>query len=263
MSFFFSRQKHVYSELRLELQRAVYCRTKYWSASDLKAPVWRLFWYPEPGCYINVENQDITLQPDEIYLIPSDVSFGGHQKKPLEEFHILFNFTPSLVKVAKPYYRFSVYPEFLQLMNELASSKQVNNHDPLLSIQANAILSHCLQQIPKDDWQFQIFEARLLKVIKTMSELHHQPPSNQQLATLIGMSESAFIRYFSKEMGTPPQQYFNRLRVEHAECLLAATDLPLETIANECGFSDKSHLSRQFKKYCQCTPGAYRSGFLE
>ena len=257
MSFFYTRHKHVFSDLKLEVLRAVYCHTKYWSADNLAAPVWRLFWFDRPGCHIQFEKELVKPDGKSLYLIPPGVSFGGWQEEPLEEFHIIFNFSPTMIELAKPCYQFAADQHFEEWLGKLPNDNQAL-HQPLMTINAMHVLSNCLQQIPKHDWQLQTPEARILRVIRAMSMQLRHPLNNRELAALVEMSESAFIRYFSQQLGEAPQKYQTRLRLEQAQRLLITTALPLDDIALGCGYVDRSHLSRQFKRFCQESPGAYR-----
>ncbi|MFR6164302.1 MAG: helix-turn-helix domain-containing protein [Mediterraneibacter gnavus] len=54
---------------------------------------------------------------------------------------------------------------------------------------------------------------------------------------------------FSKEMGTSLTDYVNHYRIEHAQTLLANTDVPIKDIALRCGIGDVHLLYRDlFKK---------------
>jgi AraC-like DNA-binding protein len=76
------------------------------------------------------------------------------------------------------------------------------------------------------------------------------------LAEMIGLTESHFIRAFHLEFGLPPHAYHLRLRLALAVELLSS-GLSVATVANECGFSDQSHLSRKFKEVYGLTPAAW------
>ena len=84
MSFFYSREKYSYSNVALELQRVVYCRTKYWSAKAMAAPLWRLFWYPQEGITLHFDNGETTvISKNYLYLIPAvKYSSSNHAFEP-------------------------------------------------------------------------------------------------------------------------------------------------------------------------------------
>src|SRR3984893_13736381 len=56
------------------------------------------------------------------------------------------------------------------------------------------------------------------------------------LADRMAMSPRNFSRLFRSETGDTPAQFTERARADAARCQLEQTVLPVETIAEECGF---------------------------
>lgn len=78
------------------------------------------------------------------------------------------------------------------------------------------------------------------------------------LAKKLGMSRRTFFRHFRVAAGTSPLVYLNSIRLRKAFELITQTDMPLATIALECGFGDCFLMSRSFKKLTGITPSALR-----
>ena len=78
------------------------------------------------------------------------------------------------------------------------------------------------------------------------------------LARKLGMSRRTFFRHFRIAAGTSPLAYLNAIRLRKVTDLLKQTDMPLASIALECGFSDGFLMSRSFKKLTGTTPTAFR-----
>jgi len=76
----------------------------------------------------------------------------------------------------------------------------------------------------------------------------------EQIAKAINLSPFYFARSFKKEFGISPHCFILNKRLERAKILLRG-DLPIAQIAQMCGFSDQSHLTRVFKQYLGFTPG--------
>ncbi len=81
------------------------------------------------------------------------------------------------------------------------------------------------------------------------------------LAQISGMSERSFQRHFKKAFHLTPTAYIRQFRIGKACQLLLEADATITTIALETGFSDHSHLVREFTRSMKTTPGAYRERY--
>lgn len=104
-------------------------------------------------------------------------------------------------------------------------------------------------------------DIRLGVIISLMTRRLHEHVSNAEMARAAGMSPRAFERSFQREYGLPPQQYLKRLRIQTACRLLVDTRESIAAIALRCGFSDQSHLTREFRRVTGLTPGSYRERY--
>lgn len=77
----------------------------------------------------------------------------------------------------------------------------------------------------------------------------------------LSISASHITRQFQACNGIPPIQYLNDLRIEHAMFLLINTDLSLENIALQSGFSNGNYYSKVFRKAIGIEPSKYRKSF--
>ena len=96
-----------------------------------------------------------------------------------------------------------------------------------------------------------------------MEENLDRPIKNEELAALLYMQTTYFIRRFGSLYGLPPQNYLTKMRMNRAMVLLASTESPIEKIANSVGIPDTSYFSRMFKKHTGITPSGYRAAFRE
>lgn len=85
-----------------------------------------------------------------------------------------------------------------------------------------------------------------------------QPISLGHLAEIACMSEYHLARMFRLSFGMPPYAWIASRRVERARNLLKSTALPLQQVADSCGYADISHMSHRFRKDVGVSPSQYR-----
>lgn len=96
-----------------------------------------------------------------------------------------------------------------------------------------------------------------VEVCEVIDELCIDNTSLQQVARKSGVSIRTLQRHFSAR-GLPPPDYWRRLaRVRNAAAALTTTDAVVD-IAGHPGFSDQSHLTREFVQWFSVTPNRVR-----
>lgn len=81
--------------------------------------------------------------------------------------------------------------------------------------------------------------------------------SMKELTGIAGMSVAQLERYCKRVFHLTPRQMIHKARLEHAHGLLN-TALPITDIALQCGYTDHSAFTRQFKMLTGQTPRQYR-----
>ena len=93
---------------------------------------------------------------------------------------------------------------------------------------------------------------------ETLERSHGQTPI-RALARSIGWSERHFIKQFRAYFGVRPKATARRLRFSYAFDLLSTYPTgDLSTIAAQAGFSDQSHMTREFRDFSGLTPAVLR-----
>jgi AraC-like DNA-binding protein len=93
----------------------------------------------------------------------------------------------------------------------------------------------------------------------TLDQSHGQVPI-RALARAVGWSERHFINRFRVYFGVRPKATARRLRFSYAFDMLAThPTADLCTIAAQAGFSDQSHMTREFQTFCGVSPGVLRT----
>ena len=78
------------------------------------------------------------------------------------------------------------------------------------------------------------------------------------VAEAVGVHPVHLARTFRRYYGTSPSSYLRRLRLDWVATQLVRSHEPLSLLARRAGFTDQSHLTRQFKRQTGLTPGRYR-----
>ncbi len=99
-------------------------------------------------------------------------------------------------------------------------------------------------------------------VSRALALMHARPDQTwtaEQLATVVGLSRSAFAERFTTLIGQPPMQYLGQWRMQLAAQRLRASRDPLARIAAEVGYDSEAAFSRAFKRQYGEPPAAWRT----
>lgn len=89
----------------------------------------------------------------------------------------------------------------------------------------------------------------------------HEPYSLAATAAAAATSERSLLRHFRSTYGQTPLQMLHELRITRARMLLETTYLPIEAIAEHCGWRDSAMLHEVFRRCTGLTPATYRERF--
>lgn len=98
-----------------------------------------------------------------------------------------------------------------------------------------------------------------LKQIVEYIETHlHQNIRLAELADEVELSQWYFCRLFKQSIGVSPYRYVLEQRIERAKTLLSQYYRDISEIALQCGFSNQSHFTLNFRKVTGMTPKVYQ-----
>jgi AraC-like DNA-binding protein len=100
--------------------------------------------------------------------------------------------------------------------------------------------------------------AALEKALAFIQQTYLGRSSLPEVAGVVGMSESAFSRFFKKHTGNTFSNHVITLRLLAAKKLLTETDTPITDICFEAGFSNISNFNRTFLSRIGISPSHYR-----
>jgi AraC-like DNA-binding protein len=111
--------------------------------------------------------------------------------------------------------------------------------------------------------QLQSFEgdhtlAALNTAVQYVNDNYTQDMSLDDASRIVGMSRSAFSRYFSKTTGSSFTDFVTRLRVNKACELLMGSDLLVANVCYQSGFNNLANFNRRFLKLKGLSPTEFR-----
>ncbi|WP_431213926.1 helix-turn-helix domain-containing protein [Puia sp. P3] len=80
----------------------------------------------------------------------------------------------------------------------------------------------------------------------------------ETIGTAFGLSRNYLGRYFKKQTNETLQEYILKYKLRLVENRLLHSNMRVSEIADEFGFTDKSHLNRTFKRYRGLNPTDFR-----
>jgi len=146
-----------------------------------------------------------------------------------------------------------VLRECFDTIIDSARSNHYNEHFASVGIQN--ILSHLA--VPNE--QVNGMDGILQPAINYINDHYNSNIDLERLASLCGLSISHLIRSFKRFANRTPHEYLLSFRLRKSKQLLLTTSLPIEQIAEMCGFNGSSHFARAFRIENAMSPSAFRS----
>lgn len=99
----------------------------------------------------------------------------------------------------------------------------------------------------------------LRRVVDYLHATFLEPVRIDDLAAIAGVHPAHLARAFRRWQRMSPGAYIRRLRLEWAADQLAATDVPIASVAAQAGYADQSHFTRSFRTCTGVTPAVFRA----
>jgi AraC-like DNA-binding protein len=273
-------------DIKLSILCCRYSILSEWECENLTSPFWRIYHSRLGGGFISFKEKTIELIPNSIVVIPPNTSFSSHMKsahisqneriksiKIKEESEIALYSKEGMIdqmfvhfKLGFPYDR--VNPNIYQFeINEYwetfikAIEKKMMETPNQIDFQSNIRINHfvlfVLQLLPSFLWDIPRIDNRILNIIQHIENNLSEPLSNNELCKLTNMAKNSFARLFKENIKCSVQQFIQQRRIELAITLFHHSNIQIEEVAIECGFYDRHHFSRIFKRNVGISPGIY------
>lgn len=102
----------------------------------------------------------------------------------------------------------------------------------------------------------------LLRAVDLMEHHLSQQLSLKKIAEILNTTTISLSRIFKKQLNISPIDYFIGLRIEAAKSLLINTNMQIQEIAQNTGYSNALYFSSEFKKRTGMSPREFRRGVV-
>ena len=221
-----------------------------------KHSLWELVYYRSGHIRCPVGHAEYPGVPGLLLLTPPDTV---HSEIALTAYS---NYFVSLSVDGDPGWPIAIYDDpalglqalFAAIVRELTGVRPFG--DELLGVlaaQLNLILRRACMRTTAAPAEAAVIRAEALIEERYSASLHVT-----DLADEIGCSASALRSYFAAYRKLTPHSYLQAVRLRHAMAFIKNSSLPLQAVAEQCGFDSASHLSRCVKQATNLSPGRLR-----
>ena len=144
-----------------------------------------------------------------------------------------------------------------ELVREFSEGLVRSSANIVLSLIARALCRCTIQSECEYDADTTERELRMLQYIQMNI---HRPEllKSEWLSGQFGLSKGYIGRYFKLHFNESLRQYVSRNRMKRVEYLVANSRMAVKEIAYDMGFTDSSHLVKNFREFCGMSPMQYR-----
>lgn len=155
----------------------------------------------------------------------------------------VFNRLERLTRMASDFYRVM---EFFVILHELATTEGGYR----------VLSSSSFAKVPE-----RTDSRRVQKVNDYITEHFREDIHLDQLARMVGMTPTAFSRFFKLRTGRTVSDLIIDIRLGYAARALVDTTHNISEICYECGFNNISYFNRVFKRRKGCSPKDFRDAY--
>jgi AraC-like DNA-binding protein len=161
---------------------------------------------------------------------------------PMEAIMKVYKLLDTLSSVKDGFYAFT---QFLTILYELSKCD---------GARTLATSSYAKVEVASDS-------RRVLKVKNYINQNYQNEIRLAEVASLAGMSPSAFSRFFKLHTGRNLSDYIIDMRLGYASRMLVDSTHSIAEIGYGCGFNNLSNFNRIFKKKKGCSPSEFRENY--
>lgn len=281
-----SEIRQAFNSVNIKLLCCRYWILEEWECFDLSVPFWRIYHNNIAGAKIKFNNVETELKEDVIVIIPPNTSFSSKLKQDFTTnnesisgrkfikkdalasikekgkvdhlfIHFSLGFPLDFVKNTVNVIKCDEYSlQLLEVIQKFCLDDTSFNFEECLTIQQ--LISFCLLRLQNDIWKFGALDQRVFIAMQHIEKHFSDNINNDKLASNANMAVNSFARLFKNSTGISIQQYIIRTKIEAACNLMHHSNKTIDEIAFDCGFSDRHHFAKIFKKVMNMNPAYYK-----
>lgn len=281
-----SEIKQAFNDLNIKLLCCRYWVLEEWESFDLSVPFWRIYHNNIEGAKIKFNNIETILKEDIIVIIPPNTPFSTELKQNFNHNNESisgrkYTIRDSLTTIAEKnkvdhlFIHFSLgFPlDFVKnavniIENDAYSLSIINNIQSFCRddtsfnftecLAIKQLISFCLMKLQDSIWKFATLDQRIFVAMEFIEKNYNEKITNDKLANTANMATNSFSRLFKSGIGISVQQYIIKTKIEAACNLMHHSNKSIDEIAFDCGFSDRHHFAKNFKKVMNVNLAYYK-----
>lgn len=233
---------------------------QYWDGKRYFSSTWRYYYAESPGSAMRIDGEWIQLVPEHVYLIAPGTTLDTYQEGQPYQFYVHFTCGKPFDVVQKNVYTLPLddtLREDMRLIVQELDEKQTV-FTPFGCMRILSLCSHALSGLPEEAFSREFNDPRIEKLVLQIRAYPHDRLAIEDMADFCNLSKGAFMRLFKENTGDTPHIFVLHCRIRKARYLLETTDIPIDEITHLCGFVDRFHFSRAFKRIADISPALYR-----
>lgn len=275
------------TNVKIVLHCCRYWMLSEWECENLSLPFWRLYHSRTGGSTVKYNDREVEISSGKLILIPPYTAFSSHikglsasQKESIkgmkitdeqeitncqqagmcDQFFAHFNLGYPFDKIKADIYEIELTGYWKQELQETEKNlvNEPNSISFRVNLHINGLIIFALQKISPVHWQFPEIDERVIKIMNYVDKNLSHELTNAELARESNLATNSFARIFKESINVPVQQYIQHKRIEKAIMLIHHSDIGVDEIATRCGFCDRHHFSKVFKKHTGLPPITYK-----
>lgn len=278
--------KQEIADIKIEIHCSRYWMLSEWECENLSLPFWRIYHSRLGGSFVSFKGHEVELAGNILVLIPPYTAFSSHingknlknesikgvkiaseeqieqYKKSglVDQFFVHFHLDYLFNKIKCNIYKIELSDYWEQEIKSIEQDrlKNQNSIDFRSNIKITGLILYALQNLSAAVWETNTIDNRILKVIKYIEVNLSNELTNSYLSSIVNLATNSFSRLFRDSLNCSVQQYIQKKRIDAAIIFLHYSDLEIDDIASKCGYYDRSHFSKTFKRITGVAPVSYR-----